>query len=127
MSTRYSKYQYILAVIFGLFVPFFVPFFVPVVSEEPFPIPLGLIYLFGGSLFDFFWPKESWRWGLWIVGPMVALLGLSVLFAGQLGMFLKKDLPIIVLAIISACLGSFILSWFRQRQTKATDNVDRLL
>jgi hypothetical protein len=106
-----SKYPYILAIIFGLIVPF-------IPEIEPFPITLGLIYLFGGSLFGFFWPKESWRWGVWIVGPTVVLLGLSVLFGGQLEMFLKKDLPMLLIAIISTCLGSFLLSWFKHSRTK---------
>jgi len=109
-----SKYPYILAIILGLIVSF-------IPEMEPFPITLSLIYLFGGSLFGFLWPKESWRWGLWIVGPTVVLLGLSVLFAGQLEMFLKKDLPILLLAIISTCLGSFLLAWFKHSRTKQTE------
>ena len=75
-----SKYPYILAIVLGLTIPF-------IPEIEPFPIILGLIYLFGGSLFGFLWPKESWRWGIWIVGPMVVLIGLSVLFAGQFDIF----------------------------------------
>ncbi|MEO6221155.1 MAG: hypothetical protein ABIO81_12050 [Ginsengibacter sp.] len=112
MNTN-SKYPYVLAIVFGLLIPF-------IPDIEPFPIPLGLMYLFGGSLFGFLWPKQSWRWGLWIVGPMIVFIGLSVLFAGQLEMFLKKDLPILILAITSACLGSFILSWVKHLRTKAT-------
>jgi hypothetical protein len=109
-----SKYPFILAIILGLTIPF--------ISEiEPFPIILGLIYLLGGSLFGFLWPKESWRWGIWIAGPMVVLIGLSVLFAGQLEMFLKKDLPILLLAISSACLGSFLLAWFKHSRIKVTE------
>jgi len=42
-------------------------------------------------------------------------LALSLLFTGQLDIFLKKDLPILLLAISSACLGSFILAWYIQK------------
>ena len=114
MATKPSKYLYALAIIFGLLVPF-------IPEIEPFPFPLALIYFFGGGLFGFIWPKVSWRWGLWIVGPMIALIGLSVLFGGQLEVFFKKDLPILVLALISACLGSFVLARFKHRRTKATE------
>lgn len=109
----YSKYPYILAIITGLTVPF-------IPAMEHFLFILGLIYFFGGSLFGFLWPKESWRWGIWIVGPMIVLIGLSVLFAGKLEMFLKKDLPILLVAIISACLGSFLLAWFKNSRIKET-------
>ena len=109
-----SKYPYILAIILGLAIPF-------IPEIKPFPIIIGFIYLFGGALFGFLWPKESWRWGIWIVGPMIVLIGLSVLFVGQLEMFLKKDLPILLLAIIAACLGSFLLARFKHSRTKITE------
>jgi peptidoglycan/LPS O-acetylase OafA/YrhL len=108
------KYPYILAIIIGFTMPF-------IPEMKPFPIILGLMYFFAGSLFGYLWPKESWRWGIWIVGPMIALLGLSVLFAGQLDVFLKKDLPIFLLAIIAACLGSFLSAWFKNSRTKGTE------
>ena len=114
MTTKPSKYPYVLAIIYGLLVPF-----IPV--TEPFPLPLAFLYFIGGGLFGFLWPKVSWRWGLWIAGPMIALIGLSVLFGGQLEVFLKKDLPILILAIISACLGSFVLAWFKHRRIKAAE------
>lgn len=109
MNSTYSKFPYTLAIIFGLIVPF-------IPEMEPFPVPIALIFLFGGGIFGFLWPKESWHWGLWIAGPMFFLLGLSVLFAGQLDIFLKKDLPIMLLAIICACLGSFVLAKFKSRR-----------
>ena len=112
-----SKYPYILAVIVGLTIPF-------IPKIEPFPIILGLIYLFVGGLFGFLWQKESWRWGLWIVGPMIGLIGLSILFAGQLDMFLKKDLPILFVAIIAACLGGFLLTWLKHSRSKGSEKLN---
>ena len=114
MTTKPSKYSYALAIIFGLLIPF-------IPEIEPFPFPLALIYFFGGGLFGFLWPKVSWRWGLWIVGPMIVFMGLSVLFAGDLEVFFKKDLPILALAITSACLGGFIFAWLKLRRIKATE------
>jgi len=108
MIYRYTKLPYILAIIFGLIVPF-------IPKMEPFPVPLALIYLFCGGIFGFFWPKESWRWGLWIVGPVLFFLALSIIFTGQLEIFFKKDLPVLLLAIGSACLGGFILAWYNQK------------
>jgi hypothetical protein len=112
-----SKYPFILAVIVGLTIPF-------IPKIEPFPIIIGLIYLFVGGLFGFLWPKESWRWGLWIVGPMIGLIGLSILFAGQLDMFLKKDLPILLIAIIAACLGDFLLTWLKHSRSKGSEKLN---
>ena len=109
-----SNYPYVLAVISALIVPF-------IPEIEPLPITRGFIYLFAGGLFGFLWPKESWRWGAWIVGPIFGLTGLSVLFAGQLDIFLKKDLPILLAAIIAACLGSFLLARFKNNRTKGAN------
>ena len=110
-----SKFPYILAIILGLTVAF-------IPEMKPFPVILGLIYFFGGSLLGFLWPKVSWRWGIWIAGPMIVLIGLSVLFAGQFEIFLKKDLPVLLLAIISACSGSFLLAWFKNSRIKEIEN-----
>ena len=108
-----SKYPYLLAIILGIVIPFFPEF-------EPYPITLGLFYLYGGSLFGFFWPKESWRWGIWIASPMIVFMGLIVLFGGKFDIFLKKDLPILLLAIIPACVGSFLFALFKHRHAKGT-------
>jgi len=75
-----------------------------------------MVYLILGGIFGFLWPYLSWRWGLWIAGPMLVLLSLSVLFAGQLDVFFKKDLPLLLLGIIAACVGSYITSWYKKRQ-----------
>ena len=107
-----SKYPYILAVVLGLAVP--------IIPEiKAFPIILGLVYFSIGSLFGFLWPKESWRWGLWITGPMIVLVALSVLFAGQLDVFLKKDLPLLLLGFISTSLGSLLSAWIKNNRKKA--------
>jgi hypothetical protein len=106
-----SNIPYVLAVITGLAVPF-------IPEMEPFLVVLGLIYVGLGGVFGFFWPKVSWRWGLWMTGPMIALTGLSVLFAGQLDIFLEKDAPILLVTLISACTGSGLLAWFKRRESR---------
>lgn len=106
-----SAYPYILAITSGLAIPF-------IPEIDPFPIIIGIIYFICGSLFGFLWPKESWRWGIWIIGPMIVLIGLSVLFAGEVEMFLKKDLPVLLIAIICTCLGSLLFAWFKNGRTK---------
>jgi hypothetical protein len=121
MNSSNAKYPFVLAILYGILAPFLLPQVIQSESVELFLIPLGLIYFFGGSLFGFIWPRPSWRWGFWIAGPMIALIGLSVLFTGKLEVFFNKDLLILILPITSACLGSFILSWFRHRSLKATE------
>jgi peptidoglycan/LPS O-acetylase OafA/YrhL len=108
MQTVAPKYSYLLAILFGL-----VAFFIPV--TEPVPLYLILFYLLGGGIFGFLFPFKSWRWGLWISAPMLAILGLSLLFAGQLQVFIKNDLPILLLVVLSSCLGSFIAAYFKSR------------
>ncbi len=109
-----SKFPYILAVLVGLSIPF-------IPEIEPFLIILGIIFLLCGSVFGFLWPKESWRWGLWIVGPLFLLIMVSVLFAGQLDIFLNKDLPKLIVAIVSTSIGSAILSRYQKSRTHKGD------
>ena len=109
MRIKPPKYAYLLAIILGL-----LTFFLPV--DAPVSIITILVFLFIGGLLGFHWPNQSWRWGLWVAAPMVFFLGLSVLFAGQVEAFLQKDLPQLLIAITAACLGSFITSWYKQRQ-----------
>ena len=106
-----SKLPYVLAVIFGIAIP-------AIAGIPPFPIILALVCFFGAALLGYFWPKESWRWGLWIVGPVMFLLLLSILFAGQWDIFLQKDLPVLLVALTATCLGSFLFAWLKQKQTK---------
>jgi peptidoglycan/LPS O-acetylase OafA/YrhL len=109
------KYSYILAIILGIILGITVSF---ITDIKLFYLILGIIYFVCGSLFGFLWPKESWRWGIWIVGPMILLIALSILFVGQLEMFIKNDLPNLLLALISSCLGGFILAWYKNGRTK---------
>ncbi len=107
----FSKHPDTLALILGLVIPF-----VGGISSSPI-IP-GLIYFIGGGLLGFLWPKEFWRASIIIVLPLIALVVLSVLFVGEFGMFIKKDLPVILIAIISAFSGSILLSRFKNSWTK---------
>ena len=108
-STKQPTYRYVVAIVTG-----FIIIFLP--DIEPTPIPLVLITLALGLLFGFIWSTQSWRWGLWIAGPMVVLIGLSVAFSGYFEIFLKKDLPILVSVTGAACLGSFAGAWVKRRR-----------
>lgn len=111
MRTKTPTYAYVLAVIYGLMC-----FIIPASLPFQLIVTVALFFLIGGVIFGFVWPKNSWRWGLWIAGPMFFFLGLSVAFAGQLDVFLKNDLPPMLVAIVAACLGSFISSKLKRRQ-----------
>lgn len=108
---KYSKFPYFFAIITGFILPL-------AAVIEPFPIPLILLCLVISGAFGFFWSQESWRWGLWIIGPSFALSVLSIAFAGQAEIFLKKDLLIFLIAILTVCLGSFVFSLVSISQTK---------
>ncbi len=109
MRSKTPKYAYILAILLGLFVLF-------LAAPHGFALIPAIVFLISGLLFGFIWPVKSWKWGLWITGPLVLFITLSVLFAGRLDVFFKYDLPIVLLAVSMACLGSFISAWFRKRQ-----------
>lgn len=118
MGTKTPKYAYVLAILAG--VPAFIIASIGASSLGTLLVSIFIIFLLAGGLFGFLWPNESWRWGLWIAGPLVALLGLSVLFAGQLDVFLQKDLPVLLLSITAACLGSFISARYKGKHSAAT-------
>jgi len=108
---RNPKLPYIIAIIVGLLSP-------AIPDMGIYPIPIAIYFFISGSLMGLLSPKESWRWGIWLCGPILVLTGLSVLFAGNIDMFLKKDIPLLLLAFLLACLGAFIFSRIRNRQTK---------
>ena len=115
MITKQPTYRYIAAIIAGLIIVF-------IPDMAPSPFPLAMIYLVIGFLLGFIWSGQSWRWGLWIFAPMFFIIGLSVAFSGHLEVFKRKDLPIMVVAVIAACGGSFAGSWFKSRGMKAQTN-----
>ena len=103
-----SNLFYILAVAAG-----FLLLFIP--SIQPFPYVNACFYLLAGAIGGYFWPSVSWRWGLWLVVPVLALTGLSVLFAGQIDVFLKKDLPLLLLGLAAAGIGGFAAARLRKK------------
>jgi len=107
MNTALSKYPYVLAILYGM-----LAFFIPATEPMPMFLAFSLFFILGGCVFGFFWPQQYWRWGLWIAGPFLVFMGLSVLFAGQL----NADLLLLPLAVASGCLGSYITSWFKLRR-----------
>jgi hypothetical protein len=105
---KYSIYPYILAIISG--------FILPLAGDiEPFPIPLVILCLFVSGALGFFWARESWRWGLWMIGPSFTLSLLSIAFAGQTEIFFRKDLPIFLIIMLSIFVGSFVFATISNR------------
>jgi hypothetical protein len=103
-----SNIVYILAVVAG-----FLLLFIPAI--EPFPWVNAFFYLLAGGIGGYWWPLVSWRWGLWLVVPVLALTGLSVLFAGQIDVFLEKDLPLLLAGLAAASLGGFAAARMRTK------------
>ncbi len=99
---------YILATVAG-----FLLLFIP--SIEPFPWVNAFFYFVAGGIGGYWWPLVSWRFGLWMVLPVLALTGLSVLFAGQIDVFLEKDLPLLLAGLAAASLGGFAAARLRTK------------
>jgi len=111
MNSKHSRIPYFLAIVSGFLIPL-------TAGIEPFPIPLVVFCLLFAGAFGFFWPTVSWRWGIWIVGPSFCLTILSIVFAGQVEIFIKKDLPVFFIALITVCLGSFVFAMISNKKTK---------
>jgi hypothetical protein len=58
-----------------------------------------------------------------MAAPIGSLLILSILFAGQLDVFFKKDLPVLVLTMFSACLGGFLTSRLKKKNQQEETEV----
>lgn len=111
MNLRNPKLPYIIAIIVGLLSP-------AIPDMGIYPIPIAVYFFISGSLMGLLSPKESWRWGIWLCAPILALTGLSVLFAGNIEIFMKKDLPVLLLTFLLASLGALIFSRIKKRKTK---------
>jgi hypothetical protein len=108
----YSKTPYFLAAITGIGLQFFYP--IPY-----FPTPQILLAFLIGGFFGYKWPKLSWRWGLWIMGPILGLVCFSVLFAGNLEIFMTEDLPHLAISLLGTSLGGLVFSRWKINHKKA--------
>ena len=111
MSNDNQKWPNLIAFLAGIGLQF-------TAGIEYFPGPQLIISFLIGGLFGFVWPKISWKWGLWMVGPILGLLGLSLLFAGNFEVFLEKDLPVPGVTFLSASLGAFVFSKWKESRSK---------
>ena len=85
------------------------------------------IYSFIGLVIGLLWPLGSWRWGLWLSIPIVLLIKLSILFAGNTHIYLEKDLLLLLTIIVSGFLGSLLGLFFRRKKQKGDNsNKDKI-
>lgn len=84
----------------------------------------GAVYAILGSVTGFVWPLPSWRWGLWMAAPVLVLVGLSVAFAGYVGIFLSKDLPLLVAVVFGGSLGAVLGGRLRTWRQIPNDSAD---
>jgi hypothetical protein len=108
---RPKFYSYALAVIGGIAI------FGAFINELTIPFAFA-VFLAIGTLFGWLWPSVSVIWGLWLVAPVLALTGLSVLFVGGFDSFLRYDAPPILAAFSGGCLGGYLGSVIRKRSKK---------
>ena len=66
-------------------------------------------------IFGYFWPSQSWRWGLWVLSPLLVMMLLSIAFAG-LGSHILKDILITAIAVLVSCTGGILGAWFKERR-----------
>ena len=66
-------------------------------------------------IFGYFWPSQSWRWGLWVLSPFLVMMGLSIAFSG-LGPHILKDLSITAVAALVSCAGGILGALLKERR-----------
>lgn len=108
MKTGYSKLSYALAIITGFFIPL-------TAYLEPDPYAFIAICFFISGLLGFFWPKESWRWGLWISAPSIVFILLSEVFTKQYNIFRENDFQELLYSIIAGTLGSLLFAYLADK------------
>ncbi len=81
------------------------------------PVNIGLLYFLLGAIFGFFWPREQWRWGLYISLPIAGLVTLSILFSG-FGGDLKGDIFFVSAILAGSTTGSFVGSYIGKKSIK---------
>ena len=125
MSKQSPRYAYVITLGFGI-LAFIISIMLTSIEISFFQSILrnAAIYLFFGIVVGLLWPIGSWKWGLWLSIPIVFLIGLSVLFAGYVGVFLQKDLPVLITIVITGCLGSLVGSRLRgiSQRVQNSDN-----
>ena len=120
MNEKISLKGRILGLAGGFGVVVVIPFLSSIFrTEKPslalFAVTHLLVYGLAGTLLGFIWPK-GWRWGIWLSLPLWLFLGVSVMGAGYINVFLTKDLPLLLLALISSCAGAYLGTGFKIRK-----------
>lgn len=65
----------------------------------------GAIYFAAGIFFAWFRPTANWLWGLLIPAPIFGVFLFSMAFTGIFTRFWDSDVPIVLTAIVTPCIG----------------------
>lgn len=127
MNKKLPRNAYVITLGFGLLAGIISAMLTPIEMSlyKGILINATIFFLFG-IVIGLRWPTGSWKLGLFLPIPAVSFIGLSVLFAGHIDMFLKNDLPLLLAIVLTSSLGGLIgssLRGMRQRK-KNSDNGD---
>ncbi len=64
-------------------------------------------YLIVGVVVGQFWPKGALSGGICLASPIIVFTFLSVLFSGFGERFVDRDLPVLIISVISGVFGCF--------------------
>ena len=68
----------------------------------------AVVYAAFGLLSGVLWPKVGWKWGLLLIAPLFLLLAFSLLFAGYVGAFLRRDLLVLLVSVAASCAAAHV-------------------
>ena len=120
--SRQPRYAYAIAVFLGLLAAF-APANLPLESPSFATAIVISTAIFGaaGLLIGILWPGGAWRWGLWVVAPVLLLLTISLISSRQFAYFFRDSLPFLASRLVAACLGGFIGARLRKPATPASE------
>ncbi|NJN64256.1 MAG: hypothetical protein HC882_04835 [Acidobacteria bacterium] len=81
----------------------------------------GLPYAIAGLVAGALWPDRAPRHALLLLSPLLYLLGASVLFAGYLGEFVTRDLPVAAILLVIAFGAAWLGGLLRQRRARPSE------
>ena len=108
------KIIYTLALMAGIVVvmaSLYIPDYKPI---PPINVVDLALFFFATLPFALVWPAQSWKWGIWLIGPLTVFVVVTLATAGEFLLFLKGDLPQLIECGLAACLGGAVGSTLRK-------------
>lgn len=79
-----------------------------IVPQLGVPVPTWFSYLLLAALFGSIWPTKALQWGIWLCLPIVLLMFIDIVVAGNIVGVLLSSGIMLAKAVVSACTGAYV-------------------